>query len=58
MLPAEDLFVHVYVLVDDAVSSRAVAIAPGRVRRQPAPAPSCWSQSEASRRIRWLPGRG
>jgi Transposase DDE domain len=36
MLPTEDLFVYVYVLVDDAVSSRAVAIAP-----RPGPAPAC-----------------
>jgi hypothetical protein len=27
VLPTEDLFVYVYVLVDDAISSRAVAIA-------------------------------
>ena len=36
MLPTEDLFVYVYVLVDDAVGSRAVAIAP-----RPGPAPAC-----------------
>jgi hypothetical protein len=36
MLPTEDLFVHVYVLVDDAVISRAIAI-PAR----PGPAPAC-----------------
>ena len=36
MLPTEDLFVYVYVLVDDAISSRAVAIAP-----RPGPAPAC-----------------
>jgi hypothetical protein len=36
MLPAEDLFVYVYVLVDDAISSQAVAIAP-----RPGPAPAC-----------------
>ena len=36
MLPTEDLFVYVYVLVDDAISSRGVAIAP-----QPGPAPAC-----------------
>ena len=28
MLPTEDLFVYVYVLVDDAIGSRAIAIAP------------------------------
>jgi hypothetical protein len=36
MLPTEDLFVYVYVLVDDAIGSRAVAI-PVR----PGPAPAC-----------------
>jgi Transposase DDE domain len=36
MLPAEDLFVYVYVLVDDAIRSRAIAIAP-----RPGPAPAC-----------------
>jgi hypothetical protein len=36
MLPTEDLFVYVYVLVDDAIGSRAVAIAP-----RPGPAPGC-----------------
>jgi Transposase DDE domain len=36
MLPTEDLFVYVYVLVDDAISARAVAIAP-----RPGPAPAC-----------------
>src|SRR5215471_6428364 len=36
MLPTEDLFVYVYVLVDDAVSSGAVAIA-----ARPGPAPAC-----------------
>jgi hypothetical protein len=36
MLPTEDLFVYVYVLVDDAISSRAIAI-PAR----PGPAPAC-----------------
>ena len=36
MLPTEDLFVYVYVLVDDAISSGAIAI-PAR----PGPAPAC-----------------
>src|SRR6201993_3526567 len=36
MLPTEDLFVYVYVLVDDAISAREVAIAP-----RPGPAPGC-----------------
>jgi hypothetical protein len=34
MLPTEDLFVYVYVLIEDATSSRAVVIAP---RLGPAP---------------------
>ena len=41
MLPAEDLFVYVYVLVDDAIGSRAIAIAPRRGRHRPAATPSC-----------------
>jgi hypothetical protein len=36
MLPTEDLFVYVYVLVDDAISAGNVAIAP-----RPGPAPAC-----------------
>ena len=36
MLPTEDLFVYVYVLVDDAIGCRAIAIAP-----RPGPAPAC-----------------
>jgi hypothetical protein len=36
MLPTSDLFVHVYVLVDDALASGAV-----RVPRRPGPAPRC-----------------
>src|SRR5260370_13754727 len=36
MLPTEDLFVYVYVLVDDAISSQAITIAP-----RPGPAPAC-----------------
>jgi hypothetical protein len=28
MLPTEDLFVHLYVLVDDAITDKAVAIPP------------------------------
>jgi len=36
MLPTEDLFVYVYVLVDDAIGSGAVTIAP-----RPGPAPAC-----------------
>jgi Transposase DDE domain len=36
MLPTEDLFVYVYVLVDDAIRSGAITIA-----ARPGPAPSC-----------------
>ena len=36
MLPTEDLFVYVYVLVDDAIGSRAITIA-----ARPGPAPAC-----------------
>jgi len=36
MLPTEDLSVYVYVLVDDAFWSGAIAIAP-----RPGPAPGC-----------------
>jgi hypothetical protein len=49
MLPTEDLFVYVYMLVDDAVISRAIAI-PAR----PGPAPAC---SEALALVRHLLGR-
>lgn len=36
MLPTEDLFVYVYVLVDDAISAGAIVIPP-----RPGPAPAC-----------------
>ena len=36
MLPTEDLFVHVYVLVDDAITDGVVAIPP-----RPGPVPAC-----------------
>jgi DDE family transposase len=36
MLPTEDLFVYVYVLVDDAIGARAITIA-----ARPGPAPAC-----------------
>jgi hypothetical protein len=36
MLPTEDLFVHVYVLVDDAIMDKVVAIPP-----RPGPVPAC-----------------
>jgi DDE family transposase len=42
MLPTEDLFVYVYVLVDDAISSGAVAIA-----SRPGPAPACTDAAHA-----------
>jgi hypothetical protein len=53
MLPAEDLFVYVYVLVDDAISSGAITIA-----ARPGPAPGC-SDAEllAIALVRHLPGR-
>lgn len=42
MLPTEELLVYVYVPVDDASSSRAIAI--GRTRRRPAGTPG-WRPS-------------
>ena len=36
MLPTEDLFVYVYVLIDDLITARAIAIPP-----RPGPAPGC-----------------
>ena len=36
MLPTEDLFVYVYVLIDDAITAGAIAIPP-----RPGPAPAC-----------------
>jgi hypothetical protein len=53
MLPTKDLFVHVYVLVDDAVADGAVAIPP-----RPAPVPAC-SDAEVLTiaLVRHLPGR-
>ena len=41
MLPTEDLFVYVYVLVDDAIGSRAIAIPARPGPRRPAATPSC-----------------
>ena len=41
MLPTEDLFVHVYVLVDDAVTDGAIAVPPRPARSRPAATPSC-----------------
>jgi hypothetical protein len=53
MLPAEDLFGYVYVLVGDAISSRAVAIAP-----RPDPTPACTdAELLAVALVRHLPGR-
>jgi hypothetical protein len=53
MLPTEDLFVYVYVLIDDAISSGAIAIPP-----RPGPAPAC-SDAEllAIAQVRHLLGR-
>ena len=36
MLPTEDLFVYVYVLIDDALAAGAIAVPP-----HPGPAPAC-----------------
>ncbi len=36
MLPTEDLFVYIFVLIDDAIASRAIEIPP-----RPGPAPAC-----------------
>ena len=36
MLPTEDLFVYVYVLIDDLITARAIVIPP-----RPGPAPGC-----------------
>jgi Transposase DDE domain len=36
MLPTEDLFVYIYVLIDDAITCRAIDIPP-----RPGPAPAC-----------------
>jgi hypothetical protein len=53
MLPTEDLFACVYVLIDDLVAARIIAIPPG-----PGPAPAC-SDSEllAIAQVRYLLGR-
>lgn len=57
VVPTADLFVHVYVLVDDALAGGAV-----RVPRRPGPAPGCSDaevlpgQSELNRRVRYLWG--
>jgi hypothetical protein len=36
MLPAEDLFVHVYVLIDDLITAGSIAVSP-----RPGPVPAC-----------------
>jgi hypothetical protein len=53
MLPTEDLFVHVYVLIDDLVTAGIIAIPP-----RPGPAPAC-SDAEllAIAQVRHLLGR-
>jgi hypothetical protein len=53
MLPAEDLFVHVYVLVDDAIIDKAVVIPP-----RPGPVPACSDAGVLTvALVRRLPGR-
>jgi hypothetical protein len=53
MLPTEDLFVHVYVLVDDAIRDGMVAIPP-----RPGPAPACTDAGVlAIALVRHLPAR-
>jgi len=53
MPPTEDLFIYVYVLIDDAITAGAIAIPP-----RPGPAPAC-SDSEllAIALVRHLLGR-
>jgi hypothetical protein len=53
MLPTEDLFVHVYVLIDDLITAGIIAIPP-----RPGPAPAC-SDAEllAIAQVRHLLGR-
>jgi hypothetical protein len=53
MLPTEDLFVYVYVLIDDLIAAGAIAIPP-----RPGPAPAC-SDAEVLTiaQVRHLPGR-
>ena len=41
MLPTEDLFVYVYVLVDDAIADGEIVIPAAPVRRRSAATPSC-----------------
>ena len=54
MLPADDLFACVYVLIDDLVAAGIIAIPP-----RPGPAPAC-SDAEllAIAQVRHLLGRG
>src|ERR1035438_7672261 len=53
MLPTEDLFVYVYVLIDDAIARGAVAIPP-----RPGPAPACRDAGLLTVwQVRPLPGR-
>jgi len=53
MLPAEDLFVYVYVLIDDAIAAGDIAIPP-----RPGPAPGCSDAGLlAIAQVRHLPGR-
>ena len=41
MLPTEDLFVYVYLLIDDLVTARIIAIPHRPGPRRPAATPSC-----------------
>ncbi len=53
MLPTEDLFVYVYVLIDDAIASGAIEIPP-----RPGPAPACTDAELLTiAMVRHLPGR-
>ena len=42
MLPTEDLFVYVYVLIHDLILAGAVVIPRRRDPPRPAAMPSCW----------------
>jgi hypothetical protein len=42
MLPTEDLFVYVYVLIDDLITARIIAIPPRRARLLAAATPNYW----------------
>jgi hypothetical protein len=48
MPPTQDLFVYVYVLVDDAITSGAIAISP-----RPGPPPACTDAELLTRHAYW-----